>query len=260
MKQYVYVLELQGKRHYVGLCLKGDPYRRIRDHYKSNGARFTQKHKVVKLIQLQEVHDPLEELIVTLKYMHKHCVNNVRGDKFVQEKISEREYYEICKLMRHLRNDTFALRLCGNVIRITEESDTDPPKDCEMKLTFPASTSKIMVTLRCMETFGFSRVISDIYNSDDHELVCVTLRHANQQCVKCGDWKHFAKSCPFREFQTDPTMFRKKVVNEHTLTTFCQEVCEDVTVEHRGSGGGGMFRRYLGKFWKDALKTYRCSR
>ena len=234
MKKYVYVLELEKKKHYVGLCVKGDPYKRIRDHYKSNGARFTQRNKVVKLVHLEEVKDPLEELIITLTYMHEHCINNVRGDKFVQDKISEKENYEICKLIQHLRNDEFHVLLCQDgIIRISEDLNSRLSNSCLVRATFPADSQKITTTLRCIENFGFSQVESDIYNSKDHEMVCVTLRHANQRCIKCGDRSHFAKSCPFTEFQPDDAMFHKKKLNPQIFVRFCQEICEDIQIRER---------------------------
>ena len=84
---YVYVLRLENEKFYVGLCIKGDPFKRIRNHYKANGARYTQNNRVLKLMFLEEITDTLQELIYTLQFMKTYGMCQVRGDKYIQRYI-----------------------------------------------------------------------------------------------------------------------------------------------------------------------------
>ena len=44
---YMYVLFLEGGRRYVGITSKDDPLKRILQHYRGHGAKWTIKHKVL---------------------------------------------------------------------------------------------------------------------------------------------------------------------------------------------------------------------
>lgn len=232
---YVYVLALEKNRFYVGLCLKRDPFKRIKTHYKSNGARYTQINKVLKLICVQQVEDTLHELITTLKYMKKYGINNVRGDKYIRENISDFERHEIANLLINLDTSFKVILSNTNVVVIKDDVDFDPRKH-KLEINFPAESLKIIVVLRCIETFGLNMVENDIYKSPDATSVCTHLRHSNQQCIKCGSCEHFAKSCSNSTFELDNSLFiDKSPTCGQSFIRFCRNISPKIKISNLAS-------------------------
>ena len=79
---YVYVLKLQDGKYYVGKTI--DPLNRIIAHFNEIGSTWTRKYPVIGLHELLPDCDPFDEDKVTLKYMHRYGIDNVRGGSFCQ--------------------------------------------------------------------------------------------------------------------------------------------------------------------------------
>jgi len=84
---YIYVLECQNKKFYIGKTL--NPSFRLQDHFNTNGSAWTKKHKPIKLHELKPDQDDEDEDKVTIQYMKKHGINNVRGGSFCQIKLND---------------------------------------------------------------------------------------------------------------------------------------------------------------------------
>jgi predicted GIY-YIG superfamily endonuclease len=224
---YVYVLELENEKFYAGLSLKGDPFKRIRNHYKANGARYTQNNRVLKLMLLQEISDTLEELIYTLRLMKTYGISQVRGDKYIQRHINDFERNEISNLLINLDVPCTLIVSKANKIIIKDDIKFDDKKH-KFEICFPHDeVQKIILVLRCIEAFGLTMVENDIYNDSDANSVCMHLRHSNQQCMKCGSCEHFAKSCPLEEFEFDEAFLSDKTkttICEQTILRFCRSI------------------------------------
>ena len=226
---YVYALALENDKFYVGLCLKGDPFKRIKNHYKANGARYTQNNRVLQLIHLEEIHDTLQELISTLQFMRKYGVNNVRGDKYVQKFIDDFEREEISNLLINLDVPCVMILGKSNKIIIRDDVEFDP-RQHKLEICFPACVQKIIVVLRCIETFGLRVVENDIYGGSDMKSTCIHLRHSNQQCIICGACDHFAKSCHLDKFELDESFHSdKSAICEQSVLRFCRTVSAHIS-------------------------------
>lgn len=221
---YVYVLKLENEKFYVGLCIKGDPFKRIRNHYKANGARYTQNNRVLKLMFLEEITDTLEELIHTLQFMKTYGMSQVRGDKYIQRYINDFERNEISNLLINVDVPCTLILSKTNKIIIKDDFKFDNEKH-KFEICFPMKVQKIILVLRCIETFGLTMVENDIYNSSDANSVCMHLRHSNQQCMKCGSCEHFAKSCLLDVFQLDKSIFcEKNTICDQSILRFCRSI------------------------------------
>lgn len=77
---YMYVLQLDNNKYFIEKSPK--PITSIFDHVHSNGTEWTKKYKVVRLVKLIPNSDKLDEDILTMKYMKKYGIDNVRGGSY----------------------------------------------------------------------------------------------------------------------------------------------------------------------------------
>ena len=79
---YIYILQLQNNKYYVGKT--NNPNFRLDQHFDGYGAAWTKKYKPIKVIELIDNCDDLDEDKYTFKYMKKYGIDNVRGGSFCQ--------------------------------------------------------------------------------------------------------------------------------------------------------------------------------
>lgn len=79
IRGFVYVLQLENNKFYIGYTTKLS--QRISQHCLGSGAKFTQLHKPVNVISVQEGNEYLEEA-TTVLYMNKYGWEHVRGSKW----------------------------------------------------------------------------------------------------------------------------------------------------------------------------------
>lgn len=103
----VYVLELEKKKFYVGKT--NDVERRFADHVQGRvrSAHWTRKYKPVKVVETHDGCDGLDEDKMTVMYMIKHGIDNVRGGPYVSVKLSDATRNHIIHRIR------MACDLCG---------------------------------------------------------------------------------------------------------------------------------------------------
>ena len=100
---YIYVLQLRQYKYYVGK--KTNPKFRLSQHFNLNASRWTQKYKPLKVVELIDNCDSYDEDKITLKYMNKYGINNVRGGSFCKIKLLNNEV-KIIEQMLKGANDT----------------------------------------------------------------------------------------------------------------------------------------------------------
>ena len=76
-QNYIYVLELEYNNYYVGRS--SHIKKRLYDHFNFKGAQFTKKFKPIKIIEIIEETDVLDEKYKTLEIMEEYGWENVRG-------------------------------------------------------------------------------------------------------------------------------------------------------------------------------------
>lgn len=83
----VYVLELKNEKYYVGYAV--DARKRIREHFRGEGSKWTQLYKPIRVLEIVEDASLKEECEITIKYMLEYGWENVRGGAWCQ---IEREF------------------------------------------------------------------------------------------------------------------------------------------------------------------------
>ena len=119
--KYVYVLELEKGRYYVGLA--EDAKKRIEQHFNGEGAWFTKKFKPVKVVEVIPNCGYLEERYHTLRYMNKYGHAYVRGYIWLKSYINRpdgvlaRKFVHRCNLCKDTNycyeEDVSDCQFCG---------------------------------------------------------------------------------------------------------------------------------------------------
>lgn len=76
----IYVLFLSNQKYYVGKT--NYPKNRINDHFQSLGSEWTRLHKPIRVVEILENQNDWDENTITLQYMKKYGIENVRGGSF----------------------------------------------------------------------------------------------------------------------------------------------------------------------------------
>lgn len=105
---YIYVLQLEHGKFYIGKT--ENPQFRLENHFHSNGSEWTKKYKPIKVHELKPNCDDYDENKITLQYMDKYGINNVRGGSFVSLQLEKSEIDVLIKMSRGTNNKCF---ICG---------------------------------------------------------------------------------------------------------------------------------------------------
>jgi hypothetical protein len=84
-KSYVYVLELEDERYYIGRT--SNFMQRMTEHFGGNGSIYTKKYKPIKIKEVVEESNIYSERDKTLEYMNLHGYEKVRGYTWCSEKM-----------------------------------------------------------------------------------------------------------------------------------------------------------------------------
>ena len=103
MSVNIYVLKLEENKYYVGQTK--NIVKRFERHRQQKAARFTKKYKAKGIVELMESNaSDFKELCVTLDYMQRHGIQNVRGGPFSKV---EHTADDIRCIVRILRSNSF---------------------------------------------------------------------------------------------------------------------------------------------------------
>ena len=86
-RRLLYVLRLVDDHYYVGTTTRSI-HERIEEHRAGQGAAWTALYPPLELEEFFTSHDELMETLVTLRYMTRHGIDQVRGGPFVAEVLS----------------------------------------------------------------------------------------------------------------------------------------------------------------------------
>lgn len=99
---FIYTLKLQKGKYYVGKT--NNPYFRLQNHFQSNGSTWTKIYKPIKVLEIKKNCDDYDEDKITLQYMDKYGIDNVRGGSFVSVKL-KKGVLDTLKQMNNGTND-----------------------------------------------------------------------------------------------------------------------------------------------------------
>ena len=91
----IYVLELKNGKYYVGKT--NHTFQRLYQHKSGTGAKWTQKHKVIDLLEFHKNMKDSDENIITIRMMKKFGIQNVRGGSWTKVNMTYIEMYHSIK-------------------------------------------------------------------------------------------------------------------------------------------------------------------
>jgi predicted GIY-YIG superfamily endonuclease len=121
----VYVLQLEDGKYYVGKTQR-PVSERMDEHRNGHGAAWTQLHAVTGLVDATETSNPHQEDNVTLDYMKRYGVDNVRGGPYSKVNLTRDEINGIERRIRHNADACFG---CGSTNHFANQCSGDPTED-----------------------------------------------------------------------------------------------------------------------------------
>jgi len=115
----VYVLECSKGKYYVGRT--NNIVSRLDYHSRNLGSEWTKLYKPVRLVSKFNTTDPFDEDKITLKFMSKYGMENVRGGSFSKLVLSDSDKDMIIKMIRNAKDRCFKCGKIGHFIRDCKE-------------------------------------------------------------------------------------------------------------------------------------------
>ena len=111
--EYVYVLQLEGGRYYIGKTT--DILSRFILHMKRRGSSFTRKYRVIDIELFKKCAGPFDEDNLTKEYMYKYGIEYVRGGSYTSEILEEYQLRSLEKELCTAYNKCYSCGKSGHV-------------------------------------------------------------------------------------------------------------------------------------------------
>jgi len=167
----IYVLSLKQNKYYIGKT--NNIKKRLEQHYKGYGSKWTKKYKPLKLIETFEEKDDFDEDKYTLKYMNNYGIENVRGGSFCEFNVDVKT---IKKMLNSKNNTCFK---CGGPHFV---------KDCKTNTNFKHEDFyfvKSRKIIKCFQCGGKSHKSINCYSNYMY----------GTNCFRCGKNDHWRINC-----------------------------------------------------------------
>ena len=188
----IYVIKLTNNKYYVGKTK--DVNFRLGQHFDGFGSMWTQKYKPVEVIKIIETNDDFDEDKITLKYMAKYGIDNVRGGSFCKIELDDNDKIVINKMLCGSCDKCYLCGKTGHFAKYCNDRQIDNNNDFE--ITNNTENNRVMC-YRCGRDGHF------VFN-------CYATTHLHGKslfgCYNCGREDHWAIVC---KYETD--IYGKKI-------------------------------------------------
>lgn len=188
--EYIYVLELQGGKYYVGKT--SDVDHRFQQHKNGNGSVWTRLHPPVKIVERRHVIQGLgsaqDENNTVKDYMKMYGVDNVRGGAYTQSDLPE-GFKTMIEMENRTNEDTcFKCGLPGHFSNKCPVTTRDSKK------------KQIVVEEDVWECSYCDRTFTTRFGCSVHEKSCKPApvpktKKAIGACYRCGRTSHYSPDC-----------------------------------------------------------------
>jgi predicted GIY-YIG superfamily endonuclease len=173
MSEYIYVLELENNKWYVGKSLNVP--KRFQEHLEGKGSSWTKKHKPIRIIEFKLIVSQHDENNLTKDYMKKYGIQNVRGGSYTQIELSPEITDIIQKEFNGNADKCYKCQKYGHFAnKCTEESEEELVWECSY----------------C------DREFTTKFGCIVHEKSCSTKTSTKKGgCYRCGRDGHYSSDC-----------------------------------------------------------------
>lgn len=174
-RSYVYVLELEDNRYYVGRT--SNFIQRMNEHFTENGALYTKKYKPIKIKEVVEEKTCYDERDKTLEYMETYGWENVRGYAWCHETLKQKPKIKNTKESKQIKEYV----ICDSDIVIRDMYVIENKDVIEIGNYLNISPGSIAYTLEKMKIVNrrqlcrgyFDYVFSDLYEQNKKDKIAM---------------------------------------------------------------------------------------